>query len=696
MLSNLAPVPASAASNPPPVSERGDGAVPGLVARHTATGTKTDTPRIETPQSVSVIGREQIELTGSQSLGEVVRHTPGVRELFSGADSRYDQFQIRGFNASTTGVYLDGLQILASSALTFRLEPFGMERIEVLRGPSSVLYGGGNPGGLINAISKRPTDTAFGYLSTGVNGFGNAYGSFDLGGPAARDPNGGQWSYRLTGTGRLGGNQYRFGEDDRGFIAPAVTWRPDADTTLTILTSYRYDHTTGVPFLPYQGTVVAAPWGRIPTSFVTSARKEAGPYNGFERNQYMAGYQFEHRFDDVLTFRQGLRYAYGETDIFGIVGTGGYVGNPALANLRRTSLYVSPKIDLFNVDNQVEAKLSTGPLQHRILAGLDYRQVLFDGYRSVGPASPINVFAPIYNLRLTSPQSPTIAGYNAQRQLGAYLQDQIKLDRFTLVLSGRHDWVNTNGKNALAPQSLDSFDSAFSGRAGLVYTSAWGFAPYVSYSKSFLPLIGLNSTGQPLVPERGEQYEAGIKYQPEGVKSYLSVAAFDLKRQNFVAPSLANPLLVQQNGEARSKGIEAEVVLQVVDGLRLIGSYTAFDIENTKNRDPGVIGLKPSNTPDRLASFFVDYTVQSGWLRGFGAGAGLRHVGSSYADVTNTLRIPDSTVVDAVLHFEYRNWRAQVNGFNLFDKRYVAQCASATECYYAERRKVLASLTYRW
>ncbi|MCB5176700.1 TonB-dependent siderophore receptor [Microvirga lenta] len=679
------------------VTERGEtatGPVQGYVATRSASGSKTDTPIIETPQAVSVVGREQIEEQGAQSVVEATRYSPGIRSETFGGDVRNDWFLIRGFTAQATGYYLNGLQLFSTSFATFRLEPYGLERIEVLRGPSSVLYGGTNPGGLINAISKMPTSEPLRRVDVGVNSFGNVFGAFDLSGPVAMGGDGSQFFYRLTGLGKIGDTQTDYTRDDRAFIAPSLTWKPSADTTLTILGSYQRDKTNGQNFLPYEGTVVPAPFGRIPTQLFTS---NPG-FDSFEREQAMIGYQFEHRFNDAWTVRQNLRYNALSIDFTNLYGLG-YAAVPTAtqALLARGNFVTKPRVGLFTVDNHAEVKFATGPLSHTLLMGLDYKRYRIDDEQGFEMGPPLDLLNPIY-----TPTLPTTSRYTlnniVQSQLGAYVQDQIKFDRFTLVLSGRHDWVNTDTTNYLFPSaSTEGDDRKFSGRVGLVYTSDIGLAPYASYSRSFNPLIGTNSaTQRPLEPETGEQIEVGVKYQPVGSRSFIGVALFDLTRQNVLTTDPANVLNQVQTGEVRSRGVEFEANANLIEGLNLVGAYTIYDLETTKDLDPSRIGRVPAGVPETFGSLWLDYTVQEGALKGFGVGAGVRFVGSSYADEANTLKVPSYTVADAAVHYERDNWRFALNVSNLFDEVYVGSCSSPNACFYGDRRRATVSASYKW
>ncbi|MBM6593315.1 TonB-dependent siderophore receptor [Microvirga pudoricolor] len=674
--------------------ETATGPVNGYVATRSASGSKTDTPVIETPQAISVVGRQQIEDQRAQSVVEATRYSPGIRSESFGSDPRNDWFLIRGFPAQTSGYYLDGLQLYSTSFATFKLEPWGLERIEVLRGPSSVLYGGGNPGGLINAISKKPTTTPQGMVEFGINNYGNAYGAFDVSGPLAVGAGGNQLFYRVLGLGRVGGTQTEYTDEDRAFIAPSLTWKPNDDTTLTILGSYQRDKTNGQNFLPYVGTVVPAPFGRIPTKLFTS---NPG-FDKFEREQAMIGYQLEHRVNDAWTVRQNLRYNYLSVDFNTLYGLG-YASPPTASEalLSRGNFVTTPRVGQFTVDNQAEVKFSTGPLQHTMLFGLDYKRYRIDDEQGFEMGPSLNLVYPIY-----TPAFPTLSRYTlsniVQNQLGAYVQDQIRFDRFTLVLSGRHDWVNTDSKNYLFPaSSFDGDERKFSGRVGLIYNTDFGLAPYVAYSKSFDPQIGLNSaTQQPLAPETGEQIEAGLKYQPVGMRSFVSASVFNLKRQNVLTTDPANILNQIQTGEVRSQGIELEANANLLDGLDLVGAYTVYDLETTKDLNVANIGKVPVGVPESFGSLWLNYTVQDGTLKGFGVGAGVRFVGRSFADQANTYRVPGYTVADATIHYERDNWRAALNVSNLFDEVYVGSCSSTSACFYGDRRKATVSVSYKW
>ncbi|SES87224.1 TonB-dependent siderophore receptor [Stigmatella erecta] len=664
--------------------ESATGPIEGYTAERTAAGTKTDTALIETPQAVSVVGREQMDAQQVQSVAEATRYTPGVRAGTFGADSRNDWFLVRGFSAQESGYYLDGLQLFASSFATWRIEPFGLERIESVRGPSSVLYGGTNPGGLLNLVSKRPSAETRLHVEAGINEFGNGYGAVDAGGAI---DSGEHFLYRVSALGRGGGTQVEHTNNDRLFVAPSVTWKPGERTSLTLHGSVQLDRTKGQNFLPYVGTVVDAPYGSIPTDLFTSEPD----LDHFKRDQLLAGYEFEHRFNDAWAVRQNLRYGHLEIDFQNYYGVG-YAGDPAEAQLARGNFITVPKVDLFTVDTQVQARLETGPLRHRLLLGVDYKHYRIADEQGYEAGTPLDLLEPVYG-GYAPPESRYTLNETAQDQLGVYLQDQLQFaKRFNLVLSGRHDWVGTDLENELTPAaSYDGSVKSFSGRAGLLYTFDSGFAPYVSYARSFNPVAGTTADGELFEPETGQQVEAGLKFQPDGLASTLGLSVFELRRQNFVTTDGAfNPL---QIGEVRSRGVELELITSLLPGLDVLGAVSLYDLEITDGADFET-GKTPVGSAEFMASLWLDYTFQEGALAGFGAGAGVRATGRSFADRTNTLEVPGFTLVDLGLHYQRSHWRAALTVSNLLDDEYVSSCSSEAACFYGDQRRAALNVGY--
>lgn len=676
------------------------GPVDGFVANRTSTATKTNTPLLETPQSVSVVGQEQLRATGAQNLAQAVQYTPGVYGGAFGVDARLDFFQLRGFVASDYGLYKDGLQLLNYGFNYFRTDSFGLERVEVLRGPSSLLFGSGNPGGMINMITKRPTTVPFGYVEAGADTFGNAYGAFDIGGPA---DNSGHWFYRLTGVGRGGGTQIDGVDADRVYIAPSLTYRPDGATSFTILTSYQKDW-TGVTanFLPYSGTVIPNASGLfIPRSLNVGDTK----LNTFRREQFFVGYEFESAISDVWTVRQNMRYSFSEAFQNSFIGQIGYA-NAAQTELGRYQFRDSSRVGLFQVDNQAQADFSDGLFRHTAIFGLDYKNyTLHDNQASGFNAGlpTLNIINPVYGVP-ANPLFGYLFDHNNFQQLGFYAQDQIKItDHFSIIAGLRQDVAST----VVDPQpgsftpNTGRRDQALTYRIAGVYNFDWGLAPYIAYSTSFQPQIGVDALlGTAFKPDEGKQLEAGFRFQPIGQGWLLSFAAFDLDRSAPLIPVAPGITTFTQAGAVNSQGVEAQFVANLFEGLNVTASVTHFDLKYTSTQQVALIGRTPTAIPQTLANVFADYTIPHGELRGFGFGGGLRYVGRSFAvdnALQGTVTVPDYLLFDATVHYDFGNGiRASLTGSNLGDKRFVSACQDLNNCYYGEARRILGSVSYKW
>jgi iron complex outermembrane receptor protein len=466
---------------------------------------------------------------------------------------------------------------------------------------------------------------------------------------------------------------------------------PDLDTKLTVYGQASRNVTRGQNFLPYIGTVVDAPFGRIRTSLFASDPS----VDTFRRNQAMVGYQFEKNLTEDLTIRQNARYANVDTHYATLFGLG-YATTPAAADLARGNFLVRNNANQGDIDTHLEYRFATGPVAHKVLAGFDLKHYDIDNWQGFGGAPSINLVNPVYSPIAEFNGAPFANQYITQNQKAVYLQDQMRLDRFTLVLSGRNDWVQTTNYNRIGPhQDMDA--SVFSGRVGAIYNFDVGLAPYVSYATGFNPIIGTNfATGQLFSPETSVQTEIGVKYEPVGMNARFGVAVFDLKRKNVLATDPNNALLSTQTGEVTSRGVELEAVANITRDFKITAAYTRFDIFVSKDLNPALIGTVPTNTPRELASLWTDYTFREGWWSGFGFGGGVRYVGSSFADTANLLPVPSVVLGDLAVHYEWQGWRAAVNFVNIADTIYVASCSTSNSCFYGDRRRVTGSLSYKW
>lgn len=678
--------------------EQAGGPVNGYVARRSDTATKTDTPLIETPQSVTVVTRQQMDDQAAQSVGQALRYTAGVLAETRLSSGRYDSAFIRGFGGSGGGAgfinYLDGLRYQRGvNFLVPSYEPWGLERIEVLRGPSSVVFGQVKPGGIVNMISKKPKDEAHGEVQLQFGSYERAQMAFDFGGPITPDKT---WLYRVVGLGRAADTQVDYTREERLFIAPSLTYRPNGATSLTLLTSFQRDPETGFyGFIPAVGTVLPSRAGRIRSNFFPG---EPG-FEGYSRNQINAGYEFEHRFNDVFTFRQNLRLSDLESR-FRTVAVGSIAADHKTLGRRVT--VSNEKARTAGIDNQLQADFRTGPLTHKVLFGVDGYWTDGTAYTGAGgTVQTLDFTNPIYGRRpFVLPATPGTK--QITEQYGIYLQDQVKLDKLSLLVGGRFDRAEARTRAMTTGVSTKQDDTARTGRVALMYNFDNGFAPYASYSTSFEPVAGTTFGGQAFKPTEGEQYEAGFKYEPPGYNAFLQASVYQLTQTNVATTDPNNVGFQIQTGEIRARGVEVEGRATLFENFDLVATYAYTDAEVTKSNGSD-LGKRPTVVPRHMASLWALYNVKTGPLAGLGFGGGVRYVGEGAGDPANTFFTPDYTLFDAMISYDFgvRNpslkaWKLQVNAQNLFDKEYIAGCYGAVQCSFGLRRTVLATLSYRW
>jgi len=674
--------------------------VKGYVAKASSAGSKSDTAISDIPQAVSVVGQQEFQDRGiTNKVDEILRYTPGVATQPFGSDPDTDWFYIRGFDVAQTGVYLDGLSLFTYGFGGTQIDPFMLERVDVLKGPSSVLYGGATPGGLIDMVRKRPTDDPLRYAETGINSNGNAFLGFDMSDAVNAD---GTVKYRLTGKISGGDNYSDYSEDLRGFLMPQLTITPDASTSLTVwgyAGALDQVH-VGNGFFPYVGTEVDAPFGRIDRkAFYSEPGIDDGDYV-----QNMLGYEFEHTFDNGWKFSQDVRYGHlrkHEDSLF----LGGWVGGAPTGpdyELARSRFEHKSVADSFTIDNRVETGFDLGPTSHSFMAGLDYRYYRLDTEQyCCGTTPPISATDPVHGLPLGTGVLSTDQVVSLS-QIGLYAQDQVRFgDGWLVTLNGRYDVVKTdsdNGVSAFNPvaNSYGYSESAWSGRAGIAYEFDNGVTPYASVATFFSPLIATTATGL-AEPEEGEQYELGVKYEPGFVDGMITASLFQIDKRNFTVSEPAPSTISRQLGEVRSRGFEIEGKVNLNENWRALASFSYTDIEISKNPlNPSLVGNSPYIVPAVTASLWLDYAFTTDALDGLSVGAGVRYQGESWADEANTLKVSDAALVDAAVRYKKNDWTASLNVANLFDKDYVSGCQGVNVCGYGEARTITFKLSKSW
>ncbi|KAA5847925.1 TonB-dependent siderophore receptor [Pseudomonas chlororaphis] len=685
------------------------GSMEGYNATHSQIATKTSTALLETSQSVSVVTREQMDDQGSQTVSQTMRYTPGVLTNPYGATHRYDYVAMRGFNdGSVDNIYLDGLKSMGDSGTysTMQVDPYFLERVDILKGPSSVLYGRSSPGGLVALTSKKPLFEPYHQIQATVGTQGQRGMGFDFSGPVDDDK---RIAYRLTGLADRSDTQFDHNKEKRYALAPTLSIDFTDDTSLTLQAYLQHDPDGGYHSgMPADGALHQRNGQRISENFFEG---EPG-IDRYERDQQSFGYQFEHRFNDVFTARQNFRYLDSKVKLDQVYGYGWTT--PTSNELNRYYTGGDEKLHAFIVDNMLQAEFLTGATKHTVLMGADYqrRKTVVDW--TSGSVAPINAFDPVYGNSAITYYDP-LSYLRRLEQTGVYLQDLIEMDQWRFSLGLRQDWVETSDENRLAEASrpvgteINDKRTKLTGRAGALYLFDNGLAPYISYSESFNPNSYADSAGNPLAPTDGTQWELGLKYQPPGTDDLYTASLFRIDQENL-ATKLPQENFYRAVGAVRSQGLELEAHLQLNDNLKLLGSYTFTDIEYSKSMSSTLStatdiienkGNSPTQAPRHMASLWADYKFDSGSLDGLRLGGGVRYVGYSWADAENTMKVPSYTLFDASIGYDLgkvglKGVDVRLNANNLTNESYIASCASLSFCYMGEERNVAATVSYQF
>lgn len=667
--------------------------VKGYISDYSRAATKSDIALREVPQSISVITRDNMDDRAVQSVSEAMLYSANVNAQRYGADVRSDYFTVRGFPAD---LYLDGLRIpqIASQSggySGFVVEPYSLESVEILRGPSSALFGQSNVGGIVNMVSKQPQADAAHEVYLRGGSFGRKEVGFDTTGSINNDP---RLTYRLNGMFRHSDTSYDYGKNNRFAINPSVAWRPDAETSLIVSGGYLKDDMgqAGV-IIPAYGSVLPSPSGQS----IARDFSDGDPRNAVYKKEIgYVGYAFEHRFNDTFTLRQNFRYSHMKTDyqnlFTGVLPSSGWNGH----TIPRTNYLAQPELDAIAFDTQLESRFDTGPLSHTLLFGVDQQWQRLDNYTASASGPSQDLFNPTYDKSIAK-LSPTTRLLQKQYQTGIYVQDQIEAGNLRVTLGGRKDFSRIDSaQTTLSTNRSVDYDQnpdKFTGRVGVAYIFDSGFVPYALYSTSFLPTLTLADT--PLKPTTGTLKEVGLKYAPEGEDYSLTLSAFEAEQQNVVNRISG---IYYQTDEVRVRGVELEGTARLGNRLNLTGALSFQDPEVSASQNPAQIGKLPYTVPKNQQSLFVSYDMPlpnsiDGTLV---IGGGVRRIGKTAGDTLNTFYVPSYTLVDAFLRYDLGNYRLQVNAYNLGDKKYVAGCNSTSQCYFGQGRSVVATTSVRW
>lgn len=662
---------------------------PGYAAERAATATKSSVPLLETPHAVTVVTHERLTDLQPAGLQDALDYAAGVRSDAYGLDARTDSVLVRG---ASPDKYLDGLrQHFNYYTSTTRTDPYLLERIEVLRGPSSMLYGQGSIAGIVNQVTKHPLSVETREVDVQVGSFDRRQVRADLTGPITEE---GNWLYRVVALARESGTQVDHVPDDRYLLAPSLTWRPGTGTEWTFQLRWQQDETgSTTQFFPWSGTVSPNPNGQITTeTFIGDPNFER-----YDSENLSIGWQLQHHLSDRWTVRQNLRWSQNEViyqsiyaDSFSNPGDVFLGEEQRLMN--RYGYVSTTDVNILTLDQHLEGSFEALGMTHQVLVGLD--AVRFDQDAATafdfstllgGGVPPIDVYDPIY-VPYTAPDTTALPSSKLE-QVGFYLQDHIEIGDHWRILAGlRHDRTTDELEGSRNEAATSENSDATTGRLGILYV-AGGWSPYLSYSESFTPVAGTNFYGERYEPRYGEQVEAGIKYQPKGRALRVSFAAYELRETNRLSTDPQNPLNSIQAGETETTGVELEAVGNVGRHLDVSGHYNYLDLDE-----------QLTALPEHQAGLWLRRSFDLDSLGKLSIGVGARYF-SSFQDGSvdsGVPEVPELTLFDALLSWNFADWRVSLNVRNLEDETYVSTCLSRGDCFYGARRTAILTTGTRF
>ncbi len=667
--------------------EEADGLVDGYIATSTTSGSKSDVALVKLDQSVTVVSADQIADQGAESVAQALRYSPGVFTEYRGTSNLHDEMYVRGYGYIPR--FVDGLTFGTNSF--GQIDPWLLERVEVIKGPASVLYGQANPGGIANLVTKRPTGQSFRRGRVAVGTDARSELSFDMGGTFEDNSD---FSWRLVGTAWQTDTPEEGLKQKRYAFMPSLTWSPDDSRSLTVSFLTQNEPDAGFRnFRERLGSVEPTSFGYIPAEFLVSDPS-------FDKSERYTN-AFSVQYEQDLGAASRLKANFRATDITSDYRTltwGSLAADEE--TISRTASGGTDDLFQLALDVGVETQFVTGAADHTLLVGVDLQQNKRDydwGFNFSVPS--INWRTPTYGLNpadypLTDRQRSTDT---VARQAGLYVSDRVALGDWTLSGGVRVDRFDTEITDNVAASTTRFKDTAITGHIGALYTFDNGLAPYISYATSFEPVTQSPLAGNPAFdPTEGEQLELGVKYLSQDGRIFAQASVFDISQTGVLN---YNSTLggYEQTGQIDSQGFEAEARVELARGLSVIAAYSYVDAVVAESIRADELGKTPARLPGHQASLWAQYDMDSGW----GLGAGLRYIGESQGDGANSFSVPDVTLLDLAVSYDFgkRNpslegMKAQVNVQNLTDEFYTASCASAYACFVGGGRTVTASLDF--
>jgi iron complex outermembrane recepter protein len=633
---------------------------------NTSVGTRTDTPLRDIPQAINVVPQQVIQDTQSRSIYDALENVPGVQTQGAGPAFSRTYLTLRGFENYDPLVngLPDGL-IFSDNFF------FNVDRLEVLKGPASVLYGGGafgSTGGLVNYVTRRPLNEPFFEVEATAGNYNFYEGKLDVSSPlnASRSALG-----RFILGYRSEDTFVDFSSSRYIGFAPSLSIQLGSKTNLILEGDLTIREGDEPSVLPVIGTLLPNPNGKVRNSFNLRGPdiEDYLSYNG------RVGYELEHQFNDNLILRNAFRFTFFDSQetfigVSGLDADNQTLNRNAFVGFQYSNNYI--------VDTNLLSKFKTGSVAHQLLFGFSLgRNYSVSNSESGIPIAPVNIFNPIYDQTISPTGVPTSSDATTNDALGVYVQDQMTLlPNLKLLLGGRFDGFEQRRTDRLTDTESSQSGNAFTPRVGLVYQPIEPISLYASYSRSFTPVIGRTRSGEFLVPERGTQYEVGIKADLTRRLS-ASLALYDLTRTNVRTPDPANPEFSVQSGKQRSRGIEFEIGGEILPGLNITAGYAYTDARVLEDNNIPT-GNRLFNAPEHAINLWTTYRIQSGAAKGLGFGLGLYYIGERPIDNANTVNLPGFLRTDVAVFYEQDKFRAALNVRNLFDvENYVSNFGSS-------------------
>lgn len=664
--------------------ESAQGPVQGYHATRSASATRTDTAIHETPQSISVVSKDVVEDLGATRLQDALDYAGGVGRANNFGGQGLTTFTVRGF---TTGeFYRNGFPI--NRGYPNMPDANTIERLEVLRGPATMLYGRGDPGGTFNVVSKQPLAERTVTLGSQLNDQGMKRGTLDASGPLDEE---GRLAYRLNVVGE-GGETFRdHVETERYGVTPVITWQATDDTKVTFEGDFmRNNHPLdrGLTRFPNQrGT---------PSRDTFWGDKDAGKLHN---DNNMAQLRFEHALSDNWTLGGGFQWLDGSLKGNAIEANGpGSLGADG-RTLQRNFNY--RKLEWTDKDYQLNltGHFSTGGFDHTLLTGIEYEDYDYKSIiqRSSAAAGtyPIDIFDPVYGQpRPALTRTPTHDKENL-KTYAAFVQDQVALTERLKVLAGarferfEHDYQNYVGK------SWQAADNAVTPRVGVIYDLTDTVAVYADAARSFKPNTGASREGGGFAPEKGKSYEMGIKWEALDRQLSVDAAIYQIEKKNVLTTDPVDNTFSVAAGQVRSRGFDLNVAGNLTPEWRVIGGYAYVDAEVTRDNTLRS-GTRLMNIPRNSFSLLNVYEFQDGALKGLGLGAGGKYVDQRAGQTANTAFSMDAyTVVDLLGYYKV-NERVRLNldVKNLFNREYEEGAFGNIYAYPGAPRTVQVGIAY--